>query len=45
MATILKLVIAARTHEHPQVIRAQDGVADHVVVETQVEGDAAPGLS
>jgi len=42
---VAELIIAAGAHEHAQVVRVQDGVADDIVVEVEVEEMPAPGLS
>ena len=41
---IEKLIVAARTHEDSQVVRGQNGIADDIVVECQIERNAGTGI-
>ena len=41
---VIKPVVAALAHENAQVIGGQDGIADDVVIERQIERDAGPGI-
>lgn len=41
---VMKLIVATRAHEDAQVVRGQNGVADDVVIESEIKRDAGPGI-
>ena len=41
---IVKLIVAALAHEDAQVVYGQNGIADDVVIESQVERNAGTGI-
>ena len=41
---VVKVIVATRAHEDAQVVRVQNGVADDVVIESEIKRDAGPGI-
>ena len=41
---IVKLIVAAGAHENAEIVGGQNGIADDVVVEGQVERNARAGI-